>query len=147
MPVNENIAKFLSDLKKEDPRAEENVVNYVRKTVPDFSYRRLVNILRGQPLREIEVVPFAQALDIHPRQLIARTPQDRDIANFAVARYRNEEDGNKGDRYCEYAENSADFRQGSAELDLDEIAVAFEADDELRIENEVFRLPKDDQQS
>ena len=146
MGFKENLSKALDERTKDDPAAAENVVYEVRKTVPRFSFLRLQNLLSGQLSRDEEIGPLANALKVHRRQLIARTPQDQAIADFAVQRYRNIEDGNKVERFCEYAENSANFRQGTAELDLDPIAVAFEADDEMRIENEVFRLPSDEQQ-
>ena len=93
MGFTENLTELVKKRIERDPDALQLIADRVRKTVPDFTRRRLDGLLGGQRPRDIEKGPLAQALNVHPRQLAAQTPQERRIADYGAKWY-------KTPRYC-----------------------------------------------
>ena len=136
MGFTENLAELVKKRIQRDPNALQLIADRVRETVPDFTRRRLDGLLDGQRPREnIEIEPLARALNGHPRQLTAGTPQERRIADYAVTWYRTPD---MVERFYQFVETSPAFREGTSDQDLDTLRLAFEEEDRPRTEHNVF---------
>ncbi len=135
MGFTENLNEFVDNHLPRNPQALQKIADQVRETVPDFTPQYLNGLRRGQRPRDIEIDPLARALKVHPRQLRARTQQERHIADYAVTWYRPPD---MVDRFCRFVENSPAFREGTSDRDLETLRLAFEDEDRLTTENDVF---------